>query len=378
MLLILLGITILYVTLIGSFIFGFDKVASFEMTDVEAKHKFSVVIPFRNESENLNALLASLARLNYPKDKFEVLFVNDASEDNSEEVIHSFFKKKNQKRNFNYSILQNIQQSNAPKKDAITLAIATSKFDWIVTTDADCTVPEFWLDVIDAFIQQKKCDMLVMPVGYQELNTFLKRFQALDMLSLQGSTIGAFGIKKPFMCNGANFAYKKGLFKKVDGFKNNNHMASGDDIFLLEKFLKQKKTSVKYLKNKKTLMFTKPEDSFKLLVAQRKRWASKTGGYNNLFGKLTAILVFIMNGALVCSPLLFFAHLISLKAFLYFWLIKVSIDFLLLFKTSRFFEQESLLSSYFFSSLLYPFFNVYIAITLVFSNYKWKGRQYKR
>ena len=378
MLFIILGITILYVSLIGSFVFGFDKVTPFEMTDVEPKLKFSVVVPFRNESKNLPALLNSFENLNYTKEHFELLFINDASNDDSETVITSFFKKHKRASQFNFRILQNVRQSNSPKKDAITLAVDSSKFDWIVTTDADCHVPKFWLDVLDAFIQQRDCDAVVMPVGYNELTTFLKRFQALDILSLQGSTIGAFGIGNPFMCNGANFAYKKALFKKVNGFENNNHVASGDDIFLLEKFLKLKNHKVDYLKNEKVLVLTKPQATIKLLVAQRKRWAAKTGGYGNLFGKLTAITVFMMNGALVCSPLLLFAGFITLKTLLYFWLIKVAIDFLLLFKTSRFIEQEALLLSYLWSSLFYPFFAVYIVVASLFSNYKWKGRSYKR
>jgi len=378
MLIILLCITILYLIMIGSFIVGFDKIKPFNLTDKDAVNNFSIIIAFRNEIKNLPILLASLGSLNYPKNKFELIFVNDDSEDNSEEIIKSFFSKGDENSNISYRILQNDRESNSPKKDAITLAINHTRYDWIVTTDADCLIPPFWLDALDGFIYQEGSDAVVMPVGYYELDSFLKRFQGLDLMSLQGSTIGAFGIGKPFLCNGANFAYQKALFNQVKGFKNNDHVASGDDIFLLEKFLKAGNCAVNYLMNEKALVLTKPQETFKSLVSQRKRWAAKTGAYNNLFGKLVAIVVFAMNGALLCLPLLFFAGFISLKALLYFWLIKVSIDFLLLFKTIRFFEKDQLLFSYLWSSLLYPFFNVYVGITSIFSNYKWKGRDYNR
>ena len=378
MLTILLVITLLYVALIGSFIYGFDKVEDFILGESSTKTQFSVITPFRNESKNLNQLLCSISELNYPNSNFEMIFINDESEDDSENIIISHFNQKGQELKTSYRILQNIRQSGSPKKDAISLAIKQAKFDWIVTTDADCILPKFWLDTFDAFIQQNQVNCVVAPVSYDGLNSFLDRFQNLDMLSLQGATIGGFGINKPFLSNGANLAYSKIAFEEVDGFKGNDHISSGDDIFLMEKLLIRNQSQVKYLKSRKAMVRTTPQPDFKSLISQRLRWAAKTSGYNNLFGKLTALVVFTMNGALVCSPLFYFALIISLKTLLYIWLIKIAIDFLLLFKTVRFFEQESTLVSYLFSSFLYPPFSVYVAIRSIFSSYKWKGRSYKR
>ena len=75
-------------------------------------------------------------------------------------------------------------------------------------------------------------------------------FQQLDFLSLQGATIGSFGIKKPFMCNGANFAYTKAFFKELNGFEGNENIASGDDVFLLQKAIQRDKNDVDFLKSK--------------------------------------------------------------------------------------------------------------------------------
>ncbi len=378
MLFILLFITLLYVALIGSFIYGFDKVDDFELSDVVPEQNFSVVIPFRNEARNLPDLLNSVAELNYPKSKFEIIFVNDDSEDNSEDIVVGFFKKNNLKDTCDFTIIKNIRTSTSPKKDAITLAIAQAKYDWIVTTDADCSLPKFWLDAFDGFVQRHSPNCIAAPVCYDDFGSFSNRFQALDILSLQGATIGGFGIKKPFMCNGANFGYKKSMFETVNGFEGNYHISSGDDLFLLEKILKQNASKVGYLKSAKAVVTTKPQSNFKSLVSQRVRWAAKTNNYNNGFGKVTALIVFAMNGCLVCLPLLCLARIVSIKTFAYLFLIKLAIDFLLLFKTARFLEQESVLTSYLFSSLLYPFFSVYIAFISIFTGYKWKGRQYKK
>src|SRR5690606_21151314 len=112
----------------------------------------------------------------------------------------------------------------------------------------DCVVPENWLLTFDNYIQKHEVAMLAGAASYECKNSFLHHFQQLDLLSLQGATIGSFGIKKAFMCNGANFAYKKSLFEKINGFEENNTIASGDDVFLLQKAVNLFPAEVHYLK----------------------------------------------------------------------------------------------------------------------------------
>lgn len=379
MLIIVFIIVLSYLILIGSLIYGFDKVETFVLKDIPAKTKFSIVVPFRNEAENLALFLKSIAHLNYPKDLFEVLLINDESTDNSVELIEEFLSKKpvSKFRN-NIVIINNVRHTNSPKKDAITIAIQHAKFDWIATTDADCKLPKYWLDVFDGYIQQNNPNMLVAPVTLDKAHSFFERFQMLDTLSLQGATIGGFGIKKPFLCNGANLVYKTSVFDAVKGFDGNAHMASGDDIFLLEKLVKYDKQKVQYLLHDQAIVKTKAQPNFKSLKSQRVRWAAKTSSYKNAFGKLVGFLVLLMNALLVCMPLLYFAQIIILKTLVYTIAIKCLVDFLLLFKSARFFGQESYLASYIFSSVLYPFFSVYIAFLSVFKGYKWKDRTYTK
>jgi len=380
-LLLFVVITLVYVFLIGSLAIGFDKVKPFSLEDVEAKTNFSILIPFRNEAENLPALLKSIAGLQYPKHLFEVILVDDASEDASVSVIKKVLDTNlstNKCTRTDIRIIDNVRESNSPKKDAITSAIQMAKYDWIVTTDADCILPKFWLDTLDTFIQKQEPNFIVSPVTYGNVTSFLDRFQLLDFLSLQGATIGGFGINKPFLCNGANLAYKKDFFKGVQGFHGNTNIASGDDIFLLEKALKQDPTKVHYLKCEHAIVTTEAEKTTRTLISQRVRWASKSANYKNSFAKVVGCIVLLMNAALITALALSIAGVFNLRALLYLFLIKCSIDFLLLFKTLRFYNQESFLSSYLFSCLLYPFFSVYVAIISVFSNYKWKGRAFSK
>ena len=343
-------IIIIYLIIIGLLIYGFDKVEHFKLQDLPPKTKFSIVIPFRNESENLPKLLDSISKLNYSKALYEVILVDDDSEDDSVSIIKKNLDTKFSNKSFNQSdvikIIKNNRTSNSPKKDAITSAIAISKFNWIITTDADCVLPKYWLDTFDECIQINQPNCIVAPITYHGETSFFNRFQTLDFLSLQGATIGGFGIKKPFMCNGANFAYRKSEFISVNGFEGNNTISSGDDIFILEKILSRDVNKVHYL--------------------------------NNWFAKFVGLVVLLGNLACLASILFVFINYLSLKIAIALFVIKFSIDFLLLFKTTRFFKQENLLLSYLFSSLIYPFFNVSIAFLSFFKSYQWKGRTSKK
>ncbi|WP_298551642.1 glycosyltransferase [uncultured Algibacter sp.] len=374
MILIALLITLIYLSLIGSFIFGFDKVNTFKLEDIPAKTKFSIVIPFRNEAKNLPDLLKSIETLNYPNHLFEVIFINDASEDNSVEII----KKALNESQTNFSIISNERKTNSPKKDAITSAIKKAKYNWIITTDADCQLPKFWLDSFDEFIQKGNAVCIAAPVTYNIGNSFLNKFQILDMLSLQGATIGGFGLKKPFLCNGANLGYKKSIFFKVNGFEGNTNIASGDDIFILEKVNKQYPDQLHYLKCEKAIVKTQSQPTWSHLISQRIRWAAKTSAYNNWVGKLIGLVVLLMNAIIIIGLMLSLIGILNLKTLFYIAFIKLNIDFFLIYKSASFFNQKEGFKSYILGFIVYPLFNVYVAFISIFSGYKWKGRRFKK
>jgi cellulose synthase/poly-beta-1,6-N-acetylglucosamine synthase-like glycosyltransferase len=378
---VLICISIAYLLLIGSFVLGFDAVEEFSLQDIAPKTKFTIVIPFRNEAEHLPRMLQSLSRLNYPLGLYEVILVDDNSEDNSVALIETHLRDGNSQKNpslQNIQVITNDRKSGSPKKDAITTALQKAKYEWIITSDADCTFPIYWLDAFDEFIQTYGPNCVVAPVIYESRASFFKRFQAMEILSLQGATIGGFGLNQPFMSNGANFAYCKSDFIRLKGFEGNSDSASGDDIFLLHKFLKSSKLKVHYLKCKMAIVSTFPEVTFNALVQQHLRWASKTRTSRHRFSKLVGGIVILGNLACVSFIPLVLMNLISLRVAILLFILKFCIDFLLLFKASRFFNQEQVLFSYILSSVLYPFFSLYIAILTLFKSYEWKGRRFKK
>jgi len=369
----LLIITILYSVLILSFVIGFNLVKVFKTEVSTLTNSFSIVIPFRNESQNLPDLLKSLGKLDYPKHKFEVLLVDDDSKDDSVELIMRLFIS----TQIDFKIIKNKRQSNSPKKDAITTAINYAKYDWIITTDADCGFPKLWLNTFDTFIQKHNPKMIVAPVTYNIKPSIFESFQLHDLLSLQGSTIGGFGLRLPFLCNGANLAYKKTTFNALSGFEGNDDIGSGDDIFLLEKAIKKYSKQVRYLKSNNVLVTTKPQSSLKNLVQQRIRWASKTASYNNSFGKIVGFMVLLMNASIISSMTLYVIDVLEWYYFIPHFVLKIMVDYLLIYKTAHFFNQKQLLKYYVLSGVFYPLFSIYIAFHSIFGGYQWKSRNFK-
>jgi len=351
--------------------YGFNKVNLFEKDSLKPVTRFSIVVPFRNEAGNLPGLLHSFSQLNYPRQLFEVVFVDDDSDDDSISVIEDF-----PALSFSFQIASNQRKSNSPKKDAISTAMHFARNEWIVTTDADCFVHPDWLSTFDACIQETNPEMIAGAVSYDAEGSFLHQFQQMDLMSLQGATIGSFGIGKPFMCNGANFGYTKKLFMDVDGFEGNDAIASGDDVFLLQKAIRLFPEKVHYLKAFSAIVFTKPLNDWRALFYQRVRWASKSSSYTSGFGKILALVVFTGNIAIVLS---FFLTLFSIFSFWNWYLLfalKIFVDFLLLYQTGKFI-QPRMVRHFVFSNLLYPFFSTVVAFYSLFGKYEWKGRRFK-
>ena len=364
--LILGTVFLIYILFIGQLIYGFNRMKRFSKKEFIPKTSFSIVVPFRNEKENLPNLLHSISLLNYPKDLMEVILVDD----DSEEVFSVQYSV------FSLKVIKNERKSNSPKKDAIETAIQIAKNDWIITTDADCLVQKDWLTIYDQYIQENEVDMIASGVCYLPKNGFISAFQNLDFLSLQGATIGSFGIGKPFMCNGANFAYSKHFFKELNGFQGNDSIASGDDVFLLQKAILVAQKKVGFLLAKESIVATKSVETWFELFQQRVRWASKSTGYSSVYGKMLALVVLVGNLAWIVTFLFWLFQLIDPNIFLLFIASKFLIDFILLYKTANFFESK--LQYVLASSLLYPFFSVSVAVYSLFGDYSWKGRNFRK
>jgi cellulose synthase/poly-beta-1,6-N-acetylglucosamine synthase-like glycosyltransferase len=356
---------------------------------IKPNTKISVIIPARNEEQNIKACLDSLLEQSYPKYLFEVLVVDDHSNDTTAAIVLNY-----RQQNIKLITLKEFvatNQINSYKKKAIEIAIHQSTGDLMVTTDADCIVPPNWLQSIAAFYEEKKPEFIVMPVSINCSNRFIEIFQALDFMTLQGITGASVHKKFHSMCNGANLAYTKTVFNKVNGFTGIDNIASGDDMLLMHKIYKQNPAAVLFLKSKEVIVQTQPVKNLKEFFNQRIRWASKADKYDDKRIFWVLLVVYLFNLLLLVLPIIVLFKKLQLNFQLYplalvftpfeFWLfillIKTITELFFLLPVAKFFNKQRLLWLF---PTMQPFHILYTVVAGwlgKFGSYKWKGRSVK-
>ncbi|MEO6582687.1 MAG: glycosyltransferase [Ferruginibacter sp.] len=384
-LMVLFSITFVLLLLYGGLLFyyraGWLAIPQFKDAALIKDPVFiTVIVAARNEEDNLPALLQCLKDQTYPTNNFEVIIVNDHSTDNTEKVLKNFPLQNLQLINLADHVGQKI---NSYKKKAIEIAVAQSKGELIVTTDADCKVPPQWLQTIAGFYAEKKPGMIVMPVAIRNNGTGLGLFQSIDFMTLQGITGGA--VNKDFhpMSNGANLAYTKQIFNEVNGFSGVDAIASGDDMLLMNKILKLQPGSIQYLKSTNVTVQTEPMKTVSDFMNQRIRWASKSGNYGDAKIMWVLGLVYILNVLLLVFAVMIAFGISWQKPLspLVAWLILITFktlgELFFLHPVATFFKKENELWLF---PLLQPFHIVYTVVAGwlgMFGSYRWKERKVK-
>ncbi|HWB27441.1 MAG TPA: glycosyltransferase [Chitinophagaceae bacterium] len=365
-----------YAVLIAYYEKLFKRLAIFKPVTNVPEKKFSVIIPARNEEENIEKCILSILENDYPADMFEIIVADDFSTDATPAIV-----RKLQQQYPNVKLMQLaehvISKLNSYKKKAIELCIEQAANEWIVTTDADCVVPKHWLAYYNACIQKTDAVFVAAPVMFTNNGSFISIFQCLDFISLQGITAASVSAGFHSMCNGANLAYSKASFKAVNGFKGVDNIASGDDMLLMHKILKQFPGRVGYLFTQEAIVLTAPMPDWKSFINQRIRWASKATSYQDKRIFWVLLLVYLFNLYLL---VLFFVSFFKIS-FFFFWILLLlaktlcEIDFMK--PVAQFFSMKKLL---WWFPVMQPFHVVYTVLSGwlgKFGKYQWKNRTVK-
>ncbi|MDY6800441.1 MAG: glycosyltransferase [Bacteroidota bacterium] len=357
---------IVYAITITSFALGWFKLNYFKHTIQPVNESVSIVIACRNEEENIDPLIQSLLQQDYPKEKTEIIVVDDHSEDNTYFTLKNYAARHKQLK-----ILQNPDTQHG-KKAALVYGIQHALSEIIVTTDADCRIGKKWLSVLIAYYNTHKPKMLIAPVALEPLTNIFTKFQALEFTSLIISGAGAAGINKPIMCNGANLLFEKLLFNKNALHSN---YASGDDIFLLLQAKKENSRDIHFIKSRDAIVYTNPNQSLSGFFNQRIRWASKSKAYRDFDIIITALTVAASNFILAFWLIHTIFRPNDWYIFTFLFAIKSLADLLILIPGTRFFHQQTLFWLFLPLQIIYPFYIVITTFLGWLANFWWKGRK---
>jgi len=375
-----LVLIIIFILLLAHYIFFLVKILSGlknlqPSTSISIPEEFiSVIIPFRNEEKNILANLKSIEAQNYPKEKFEIIYVNDFSEDNSLNLLQD------NKLTDNIKVLSVPEKfsENAHKKRAVRYGIESSRGKIIVTTDADCLHEKKWLSSLVSNLDEE-IGFVSGPVEFIEGETLFSKIQKLEFAGLIITGAGLIGVGSPTICNAANIAYRKIVFDEVGGFKNQMDLSSGDDELLMQKIAKDTNYEVRFSINKNSIVKTHSNKNATEFYHQRKRWASKGLFYGdkNLIIKLVLIYLFYIG--LVSQPILaitlsgyFFISLIASM------LLKSIFEYSILARGRKILFNNLSLKPFLIAEFLQIPYIIIAGFVGAFGNLKWKERKIKR
>ncbi|MBV6645670.1 MAG: glycosyltransferase [Cyclobacteriaceae bacterium] len=328
----------------------------------------SVLIPIRNEGQNIFYLLQDLSKQDYPGG-FEVLVIDDHSSDRSRDEIERAM------RDFDLDIRLLHLGAEQGKKAAATFGVRQAKGDIILCTDGDCRLKSGWMSSFISFFNAKGVQMATGPVEMVGKGFFAK-LQSLEFASLIAFGAASLQLRQPSTGNGANMGYRKRAFLEVNGYEGNEQIPSGDDEFLLQKIYNAFDGSVGFVKSQRAIVKTDVKDDVKSFFNQRTRWSSKWRFHKSLFIKGSAILIFldflvylILLGLVIAIPddsviasLLILGRWLAGSAYL-----KSASDFFAL-STNTLHILAML--------LIYPIYVIVLGFASIFGRYSWKDRIY--
>jgi len=341
----------------------FNPVASAPST------KISIIIPARNEEENTESLLQSIANQDYPKELFEVIVADDNSTDNTAAITGKF--------SFVKLVSLKEDSINSYKKKAIETGIAAATGELIVTTDADCIVTPGWLSVIENFYKQSGSVFIVAPVVIESNSSLVQIFQSMDFMVLQGITGASVYKRVHNMCNGANLAYERKAFHAVNGFTGIDHIASGDDMLLMYKIHTSFPGRIQYLKSKDVIVSTQPVKTWKAFFNQRIRWASKADKYDDKRIFPVLLLVYLFNLSFLILFVAGWWNVCYWWSLLIFLAGKTLVELPFIFSVASFFNKKQLAKYFVLLQPLHILYTIIAGWLGKFGSYEWKGRRVK-
>ena len=336
----------------------------------DARPFSSVILAARNEEKNIERCLRSLIAQSYNPDMFEIIVVDDHSQDStilrSIRLAESVDVPK-------ITVVSLTNQSGKPA--AIAHGVSISRGEIILCTDADCAVPTNWIESMLGCIDPSVA-FVAGPVLERPSSSLLSGLEAIEYLSLTTTAAGLIGSGKPVICSGASIAYRKSAFTSVNGFGDDS--SSCDDETLMQRMVLRKVGKVAFNPDASAIVTTETPASTAEFWRQRTRWASKRGRYEDgsvLWRLLLLYGFFVVLFSAATFSLIEPGLQLPVAAVL---LIKGIADYLVLSLGARLFRQDLPLGQFLIAELFHVPYITVAGLIGQFSPLRWKDRNLDR
>lgn len=328
----------------------------------------SVCVAYRNEASHLPDLIQSLEKQDYAPKYWELILVNDHSDDSGPDWVEKYIS------SVSFSIRSyHLPHEKTGKKEAISMAISESNGEFIIGTDADCTMSPEWISRMVQLITVQNQDLVCGPVCIRA-EGFWNSFQSLEFSSLVAVASAGIHLQKPNFCNAANLIFRKSAFIEMQEKRLDMGLPGGDDVFFMHQLHKQNKP-IGFCMDPGARVITGGQKGWKNFENQRIRWASKTKAGLPGANLGLASIIWLFHGLfLVWLALGWWQDESDFLLILNAKILAETI-FLLPFQWKK--NGVKLLLMVMVSQLFYSLYVLYFGVRiLVSSRFQWKGRQF--
>ncbi len=321
------------------------------------KPPVSVIIAAKDEEDNLRKFLVQILEQDYPE--FEVIVINDASEDGTEDVCKAL------KEKYPYlhtTFVPKGTKNISTKKLAITLGVKAAKYDLLLFTDADCyPQSNLWIDkMVRNFTPQT--DFVLGYGAYEEEKTMLNHLITYDTLFINLQYMGMAFAGKPYMGVGRNLAYRKSVFFREKGFSSSLNLLSGDDDLMVNKASCGENTRAEI--SSESITWSVPKKTFKNWYYQKIRHLSSSAYYKKST-KLNIGIEPVCRGAfyLFFVLIMFLGSLNVVLAALALFLLRYIMQFVIVNRSSKLFLGRTYVGSLLLFDIFLPLLSLYVLLT---------------
>jgi cellulose synthase/poly-beta-1,6-N-acetylglucosamine synthase-like glycosyltransferase len=332
--------------------------------------KVTVLVAARNEEKNISGCLDSLGLQNYPSDLFQLIVINDRSDDNTRQVIQEYENKIS-----NLQLIDIVEDQNGLKGKINALAQGMDHVEGeiILISDADCRVSPGWIsEMVTFFTENIGLVGGLTKIEHPERKpTFFDNLQTLDWFFLQAIASGTAGIHLAVSVLGNNFGFRKSVYDQIGGFASIGFSLT-EDMALLNSILKKTKYKVAYPLQSENMIHSLPLNNMQDFFQQRKRWLSG-GKKAPIWGWILMSTAFIAHFLIVTNLVITNFTLPVVTGLV----IITGIDLSLIWRVSAISGSKKLVKYFFPFEVFYYIYSLIVALSIIMpGKITWKERRY--
>ena len=323
----------------------------------------TIVLSARNEAGSIGKCLVCLVNQTYPSSCYEVIPVNDASEDQTMEIINNYMSENEKIKPININPGERHKQG---KINAIDKGILNAKGEIIITTDADTWMGTEWISKMVGSFDVSTGFVLGITLD-QMSNNPVHTFHALDSIGMCVIGTALAEMKNPITCRGTNIAFRKDAYLQVREKVLLLSATLGNREWLMQEINSSTDWEISPQVDPGSFVYTGSPDKWAALINQRSRWASSGKNYTKFSIRLYLIVIYCSLLSFVISP-----WILSVKLLCILWGAKLAIDLPVSIAVARLVDQPRLFWAFPLMYIIQPFMITITAFLGTFNLYRWK------